>query len=672
MSYAVSPLGSKAITDRPTKIQSMWMRMRDQWAPFRARQIKNYEYVIGNQIDEDVRAELRRGNRPALVWNLVQPKIVAIAGLLEKNKAYLRAIPVNEGDELKAEMHTQLVSDWAMRQPDGLREITKAAIDAAIGGIGWINNTWSTRRSPLGHNSTQSYDPFMIMFEVDTRQQSLDDCHYLSVSGFYTGDEIIGIYSQYLDDATITEIQERDVMLSGLKQEGRPVSWAERVWSGVSDFFNQSSEGKSRSDDYASHTVNEMVDTRTGRYRVIEMHDRRTIVKTVLYNPSTRQTVEIPLTDDPTKSRAAAEQTLAQLGQGWVKRTINTEEIWITAVCPTLLPNRELCEVPHPVQGKGFQFKPIFAYDFHPDITKMVSLIDILIDPQDSYNQRRMSFLEWIMDAVNPDIVVPQGGIQPQDLEAWTSGKRGVLKFFRPISGLAPEPQHPLSEAQALKVFADEDLGLAEQLTGITPSVQGREESAGETGVLFAQKVQNALTALSKFFGNVMFAQKDVFNFVDRQLQVNMDMPRKIRLLNKDNDPYWLQVNMPTLQGVDNDVTEGEFDWEADVAQLGETAKQVKLMEMLAIIKMVPPELTKWDEVFKLMDSPAAKPMAEFASTMMGIALQAQQQQAKLANATAGAQAVSALNGAAADPVADAGMNAQMAAAQPQSAEVGG
>lgn len=660
MAYTVSVIDGTSEGNRVMKVQAIYERMRQQWNAFRSQALKNFEYVVGNQIDDDVREQLRKENRPALVFNLIQPKIVTIAGLLASNKMFMRAIPVGEDDNKTADIHTQLVSDWAMRNCNGIKEITKAAMDAAIGKIGWINNYWSTKEDIEGRWYSESYDPFMVMFDADSRRQDQKDWRYLTVTGFYTADEIISIYAHYMDEETISQINDADERISGIKKGTLPVSWIERVWSGVTDFFTRATVTK-KTTNYEGGVINDFVDTRTGRYRVIEFHDRRTTVHTVLYNVQTRETKQIDgdkaMSESSDMITAQQQLDAANLatGGGWIKKTFVTQELWITACAPWLLPNKMLYEKPYPVQGRGFQFKPVFCYDFHPDITKTQSLIDVLIDPQDSYNQRRMTFLEWLMDAVNPDIWAPQNSIEGQDLSVWQSKERGKIKFFKVMQGEKPERQHPLMEGQALKTFSDEDRDLAETLTNITPNTQGQSEAGKqESGVLFAQKVQRALTALSYFFGNVQSAMKEVFKYTDGNLQKFMDTPRKIRLLDNTNNPYWLQLNWPTLEGVINDVTQGEFDFEADALQLGETAKQVKFAEAMEFIRSIPAELVKWDTLFQLWDSPVSEEMAEFARAMMGMALQAQQQQAQqaeqanqLANVKGAAEATSALEGAA-------------------------
>lgn len=675
MAYTISVLDARSTGNRVMKVQAIYERMRTQWNVFRSQSLKAYEYVIGNQIDDDIREQLRKENRPAMVFNLMQPKIVAIAGMLEQNKMYMRAVPVGDSDKETADMHTKLVGDYAMRNCNGIGEITKAAIDAAIGKIGWTNNYWSTKEDIQGKWYTESYDPFMILFDADARRKDQKDWRYMCVTGFYTADEIISLYADLIDEVTITAIQAADERVSGIHNKDgiAPASWVDRVWSGVQDFFTRATITKKTSN-YEGGVINDFVDSRMGRYRVIEFHDRRTKIHTILYNTQTRETKDLgekkeedksldapaitvqpaPAASETSQADAQVAQLNLQSGGGWMKKTYVQQELWITACAPWLLPNEMLYEKPYPVQGRGFQFKPIFCYDFHPDITKTQSLIDILIDPQDSYNQRRMSFLEWLMDAVNPNWVAPQNSIEAADLPTWQNKVRGKVMFAKMIGGQMPERLHPLAEGTALKTFSEEDRDLAEVLTNITPNSQGQAENKSESGILFAHRVQQAMTALSYFFGNVEFSMKEVFKYCDGNLQVFMDTPRKIRLLDDKNNPQWLALNWPTLQGVINDVTQGEFDFEADTVQLGETARQIKFAEAMEFVKTMPPQLVKWDVLFKLWDSPVSEEMAAFAAQMMGIALQAQQaqiqqqaQQAQLQNVQGAASAAGALDSAA-------------------------
>lgn len=206
---------------------------------------------------------------------------------------------------------------------------------------------------------------------------------------------------------------------------------------------------------------------------------------------------------------------------------------------------------------------------------------------------------------------------------------------------------------------------MTEMLTGITPNAQGLEESAGESGVLFSQKVQRAMVALSKFFGNMHMSMEQTFTYCDRSLQKFMTMPRKVRLLNDPTRPEWAAINMPTLEGVQNDITQGEFDFKVDPTVLGETMKQIKFAEAMGFVQVLAqlnPAIVNPIPLFDLWESPISGEMKEYAQQVLAMQTgmqQAQaQQQAQMAQIQAlrgAGQALGTLNQAAATSMPGAG-----------------
>ena len=123
------------------------------------------------------------------------------------------------------------------------------------------------------------------------------------------------------------------------------------------------------------------------------------------------------------------------------------EEKWRSACVPALLPEKLIFEKPYEKQGKGWQHKIIVGYDFHPDATRIVGLMNALKDPQSSYNQRRMTMLELLMDMVNASIEAPEGSISEEFLADWQSKERGKIRFYKPKEGNKPERIIPPAQA---------------------------------------------------------------------------------------------------------------------------------------------------------------------------------------------------------------------------------
>jgi hypothetical protein len=622
------------------KIQESWSILRTKFSPLQVEALRNYRYVIGDQIDPEVKKMLREEHRPAMIFNLIQPIVLYMAGTLSSNKQAMKASPIRFGDELLAELHSVLVSDYAMEGCDGYEEIVKASIDAVIAKVGWLNNHWSTRETAEGKWITSSFDPLMIMWDPDARQEDQSDWRYLAVSAMYAAEEIIAIHQEDIDPEMKDYIRREASRMEGAYRKiGTPIGWLDRVFSAVREVWD-SLRGAEHLRDEKAGLISEFFDGRSGLYRVIEWHEKRTIVKKWIYSPMTRQ--QIPIPEDLYDNPEAIAQLVAKVPEGRVK-DIQQEQLWIVVVCPTLLPDRVILEKPYTVQNKGFQHKPIFCYSFHPDLVQTASVVDALIGIQDSFNQRRMTMLEYIMDTVNPRIEAPVESIEPEDMDAWKSKERGVIRFFKPQGGLKPEPRTPTVDKAALQGFIEEDRDLVQKTAGVSPNSQGYKESNNEPASLYAQRVKQGEIMMSFLNSHILRTMRSVFRYCDASLQQFLTMPRMVRLLSEppagmpgvvpvkqgEQDAYWLRVNWPTIDKVMNDVTEGEYDFKADFTQLGETARQIKFAEAMGFIKSIPPQLVKWGELFKLWDSPVAEAMGAFADQQQGAEVQAQQQQLK-------------------------------------------
>ncbi len=599
------------------KIQGVFDILDQRWTKFRQEALRNYEYLVGNQIDEETKKELQHDRRPELVFNLLMPLILYIAGMIATNKTRMRAIPVRMGDEDLADLHTVLVSDWAMELCDGYYEIAKAAIDAAIAKIGWTNNFWDFKNSPEGSWLTKAWDPMMIMFDADARaQENQEDWRYMTVSGFYSVEDIIRYYRPDPETAALLRQRARDLEGESPNQKG-PRSYLDRVWNG----FVQDYLGNGPKAGHNQIIVDNYSDTRNGLYRVIDFHDRRYETMKTIYNVLTRQTRQSPAD----KQGELTDPNEISLFEDQV------ESFWITAVCPRLLPEKPLLEKPYPVQGKGFQFKPIFCYAFHPDVTKTTSVIDNLISPQDCVNQQAMTELELIMQAVNFSYVALKNSIAPEDLPAWLNGERGVMKFYRTATD-KPQAEEPQSEAIiALANFGEKALELFPRLSAISPNQAGFKETKGEGAALYNQRVQAGLTTLNHYFSHIQRSMEQIFGCCDKNIQTFMKKERAVRLLGEppdgmqgvqmskeEADYYWLQVNEQTLDGVLNDVSQGEYDFRPDMTQLGQTAKQLKHIEMMNMFKIIPPELLDFAMLAEAWDSPYGKKMAAYIRKKMG------------------------------------------------------
>ena len=633
--------------EKVANVMAVWENLYTRWLPFFRKAYKNYKYLRGDQISKKQRDELREAHRPESEMNFLLPLVVFLAGMIAKNKSRMQANPTKRGTEMKALLHTSM-NEWAMNNCNGDYELASAAKDAAICGIGWTNNYWDVNADKW---ITKRSSVFNNMFDLDARaKEDQSDWRFHTFHDYYSAEEIISTYN--LNDIQM-EVEGQTISAAALLQKraedlegkyrgaGKPKGFLDRVLAGVLDFFDP--EG--RKERYLQYGVDDYSDLRGGLYRVIEFHDKRTIIETVLINLLSGEKIEVPqvvMKDPDLYKRFVKEQHAL-----WWEHNISRTEEWITAVCPKLLPERTLLEQKYPVTGKGFQFKPVFWYDFDPDNVESRGVLDNLMSVQDFFNQRMMSFLEWLLQMITPNWAVTKNSIGPEDKNSWQSAERGKIMEWDPnVAGAAQNPPKEIkpdaSLGQALLNSANDVFALKDNLSGISPNSMGFKESSKESGVLYNRRVQAAMTMLEHPFAHIQFAQEQIFNFCDRNLQTFLKLPRAIRLFGQpplglegvDMDPaqknaYWVNLNMETVKGVLNDVSEGEYDFKADPTQLGQTAKQgiyMMNLEMFEKIAMADKDVALGilPLILESSDSPDAKEMAAIATKIRDRKMQAQ------------------------------------------------
>jgi hypothetical protein len=615
------------------EIQSLFSLLSVRLQPMREAMLRNYNYVVGDQISPDVKKELARLRRPEIVMNYMHSIILSVAGYLYSERKAMRAIPIRMGDEKGAEMHTVLVSDFGVGD-DGYFQIAKATVDATIAKYGVLNAYWTTRGDPEGRTIVESVDPFSILFDADARKTPDggpdSDWRYYQYTRWCDCEELIASLPK-LSEEKKAALREKAAQLeaaAGVKNNGKPVGWFSKIVNGMTQIW--------RNTVYDSVTVtqpltNDWTDAKNGTYRVVEHHDRRMYVKKVIYDAVTRKSIPVP--EEKYEDAEFLKNEMMKYGAPQIY-DVPVEERWITVICPALMPDDVLVEMPYEVQDAGWQHKLVVCYDWHPDLTKMQSVADALISPQDAINQREMSWLEFVLDLLNPQVYVRKGAIDSTNMQAWLDNLRGALLEYN-SSGPegAPVKQYPnASIGQMLSQNKEENKENVHRISGVSPNLGGMEQTENESGILFNSRVQASLFNLATITVHQSNTMRHLFRYVDKLLQKNLTLPRTIRLLSEptpgiegvevtqsgNENYYWLLLNWPTLQGVINDVKQGVYDFKVDMTQLGPTAKMAKFREQGEVIKILPEQMRPYHLWLKGWDNPNAKEWAQFVEERMG------------------------------------------------------
>jgi hypothetical protein len=609
---------------RVDQLLAAWRDLRAHWQEEIDRAQKSFDFAAGRILTEKVKKLLNEEKRPKFEFNLVLQFVLFVAGKIKRDTRKFKAVPTTTGDEELAQVHT-LLNQYSMQVTNGADELAKAATEAAICGRGYVSIYHSFQDNEEGDPCIQRIDPLLFLRDPDAHRIDQKDWRYCAYSPMLSADEIISLHKKYLSPEVIDEIKKKARELEDhYRNKTKPVSWWQRIGNVITGRAN-------RKDDSDISLLNDIMDTKTGLYRTIEWHDKRTDELEFIYSPITRQAVEIPM--DKLGDDLWIEQTMQSVPAA-MRIPISVERIWMSVAVPALLPDRMIVEMPHPVQGSGYQFKEIKCYDFHLDETQLQGIVDALKAPTEFYNQLMMSGTQLMLDELNPTIDYPTGSIPVNELQNWKSKERGLLRgYIAQANGMKPEARKmDAGVFQMIRVLMEETADMQDNKFGMGLNARGLQESAGESGVLFNARTEQTEVMLSHLFDNLVRAQREIFRYTDRSNQMFMSLERMIRINQDDSDPVWLQINQRTLEGVKNDVTQGKFDFYPDIASLGETQRKEAVNTLGQAV-----QLFSYDpitqgmigaEVLRNLDVPAGKKLADFVESRLGVAQMKEQQAA--------------------------------------------
>lgn len=620
-----NPTESERRRNKVAMLQSAWQQGEMKWGDYRRRQIKAFDFSVGNIIPRDVREELQRQRRPIYELQLFKPLLVWMAGKLKRDATKMKAIPIHRGAEDGAYMHTVLVNDWAMEQCSGYKEIAKAAIDSWICGFGAFNNYWSSRSDPEGKHYTRSLDPTAIGFDPDCRDViGQEDMRYLWYSKMHTMDELISIWQLVLDEEIIKKMRSRAEEIEGMYRDGEG-SYTPRSWSDRNQNITISTRNTTFRQQRNGGLISDFADARSGLYRHIEWHDKRYVVRKLVYSPgmNREQWVEIP--SDKLNDRDYIDHTMHQTAsQDGRQRPMfkhpmvhemQEEQLWVQVAVPALLTDELMIEQRYSVEGGGFSIKILPCYDWHPDATEVRGEMDSQIPAIESFNQHIMSMHEAVMDMNNPSYDFKKGSIALENLKDWKSKQRGKLREWQ--GDEKPEPRQIGAEGfRALQAETQMVDTYHERIGGISPAAMGRQQTAKEGIGLASLRAQKTEVMVSHFLDNYQEVMKHAFRYTDRELQEFLTYTREIGILQDTEDPKWITLNEQTLQGIKNNVRSGEYDFKPDLAALGESARKDNFLTLVQIAEMFRQDPTVlymlMTEVMKNADFPNASKMSKF------------------------------------------------------------
>jgi len=598
--YEPSPItGSKSEyedVETIARIGSAEMSLIGKFEVFQQEVLQNFYRLAGHIYSAQDLRKLNLEKRPNFEWNLFLPIILSIVGNFKGQVPGLEFTGISPQDQQGADLH-QTLSNYFLTQANDIEyEISKAFLWAVVGRIGWLKTSWSYLKDPDGMILIEWYDSLRIKFDTNWRKRDTSDMRYMSDSGFYEASEIIDIYAKN-NHSLRDEIYEKARMIVGDsalkkgKMKKMLLTWAERFLNASLDYQGQKHGFDSFSDADVAYNYGATWYNGDGRFKVIDWYEKRqqpimtvTDLKTGLSQDIT-DLVKDKKRDSLSEKNWYDSQKLQQILQQYNEPKIREEwrdVIWQTSVVPAL--NLKLYDDMQKYQNGNFKFVPVLAHDFHPDILETKSVLDNIIDPVSSYNLRRNTMLTYVMKVTQGGWIAEQGAVKGFEDELMSNELVGLKKVadgaisYKRMIKLEPPvmPQGLLEESMLEK----EDTNT---ISGQGPNMQGRKESAKETGKLYEQRVAQASLLQDWLNDNAQYALVMVAQNNLALAQKYLILPRVIPLLGDDSDPQWLQLNASIMGKLLNDVSFGRYRIKISKNPLGKKALELEFQKIMSM-----------------------------------------------------------------------------------------
>ncbi|MDD5353194.1 MAG: hypothetical protein PHS93_08555 [Candidatus Omnitrophica bacterium] len=604
-------------TDVISRIGNLDVSLTQRFKTYFEEIRNNFNLAAGHIYSDDDLIKLNIEKRPAFEPNLFLPILLKIVGDFKATLPGIDLIGRTPSDHQFAAILQKLNDYYLYQVNDILYEMSKAYLYAAIGRGTWLKQDFcSTAKYPQGTIITQHYHPF-LKFDTNMTRRDLSDCQYISDSGWYSPEELIKIYaSDNKELAAEIEAKAKDLLGESdeTKRKKRMLSWAERLLGVFEDYAGEKrGYDQSRTlgkDGQILYDVGMNWHDGEGRFKAVDFYHRTDRPKMILYdraNATQGDITEIVKRKENSQGDTWYDNDMLQYVRDKFTdvHIENTSEdiIQQTSIIPGLMIKAH--DAPQQLQNGNFKFTYVTFYDFHPDILETKSMIDGIKDSVKSAIMRDNTNLTYLMKSVNGGLYVEEDLQKSKNFKGFSDNKIGTVKIV-PTGSISqgkikeigvPASNIPLERYQMHKI---EEIKF---VSGVRDNSMGAQESSGESGRLFAQRIQaqevmqtwaseNAQSALKTITeNNIYFIQ----NFVKGE--------QTFRILGDSGSIEWITVNQQDYLGrIHNDLSIGEYDVVTSLKPTGRISKEIekqKYLELYAMAERVGPEMKPF--IYKLL-----------------------------------------------------------------------
>lgn len=166
-----------------------WQDARDGLNSWRDEARICYDFVAGQQWDDDDLAKLNEQERPAVTFNRMGVMVDAVCGLEVNSRQQVTYFPREQGDAGLSEVETA-AAHWVNEQCHGEDEDSEAFRDSTICGVGCTEMRMDYESNPDGNIVIERRDPLKMFWDPASHKKCLEDARFVFYADWMDNKEI--------------------------------------------------------------------------------------------------------------------------------------------------------------------------------------------------------------------------------------------------------------------------------------------------------------------------------------------------------------------------------------------------------------------------------------------------------------------------------------------------
>tara|TARA_R100000773_G_scaffold44506_2_gene45926 strand:- start:2932 stop:4848 length:1917 start_codon:yes stop_codon:yes gene_type:complete len=588
---------SGTISKPADKVLKAFDYARDSFQEARTESERAVRYLNNDTWTTDEKTNAKKYKKPTLKYNIITPIVSTLVGNEQLNRRNARFKPTNVSGVQVADV---VQGRWNAIQDeqDFEDKLQIAFIDALTTKLGgWIERSFEINEEGYLDFKYDVVNNFRVHIDPETRANDyrLKHCRWMIKEGWEPLDVIAEKYNVDPQD----EEQERS------------------LW-----WWNQLSDTIRRMTDRVYSNNLEHYDKENGRYRVLEMQERRIKKMVTAFDGNDYFVFEKKEFAENKKNNPA----LA------IVREFDKEKIHITTIIP-YFKNLVVMDEEAKHGTSNFDCFPVWSYNYNVQVNEQTSLVDLLLDIQDDVNKSKSQVRDYVTQILSGGVFIDKR--EKETIKALKEkGNQPNMVYELNNPAITPQRLGPGSVPPDILTNAENSVQYAQRVSLVSEAMKGETARSGESGVLFEQKVQRAAAAINPYFKNLSRIRKVIAeDFVDNFGFVYAEQDRILRL--KNDDIYQdIIVNLNYAGNILNNVDNPSVYVELDEGEDNITNVEDNFNRMIALSNVIGQINPAFVDVRTLVESApitGADKMVAYIDQVM----QSQQQQAQQDNATA-------------------------------------